>query len=284
MDPSSCTSCGSSAVGYAPTAVSQADSESNKDPGSADTTLTTQIADTEHAEAHLTATEHSGTTTSPSQTAISSSAGSDPIDKTADNNPLPPSQQSLTLDTSNDSERQHITDSLYNTHALSSSTGPASHSVSLSLSSPASAVSAHGSSSSPTSHSSSVTSSVSFNQPAHSNRSSSPSSSTASTTLSQSLVVVTPNIPSTNGESIYRTIMNRLTALETNTSLYARFVEDHTANVREMLRKLSEEVGRLEGLVSAIYICMSGSLLTFVSCSLLGESASPVVSAHCIAV
>lgn len=43
--------------------------------------------------------------------------------------------------------------------------------------------------------------------------------------------------------------MNRLTALETNTSLYARFVEDHTASVREMLRKLSEEVGRLEGLV-----------------------------------
>lgn len=51
-DPSSCTSCGSSAVGYAPTAASPADSESNNDPGSVDTTLTTQIADTEHAEAH----------------------------------------------------------------------------------------------------------------------------------------------------------------------------------------------------------------------------------------
>ena len=44
--------------------------------------------------------------------------------------------------------------------------------------------------------------------------------------------------------------MNRLTALETNSSLYARFVEDHTASVREMIRKLGEEVGRLEGLVS----------------------------------
>lgn len=44
--------------------------------------------------------------------------------------------------------------------------------------------------------------------------------------------------------------MNRLNALESNTSLYARFVEDHTANVREMIRKLGEEVGRVEGLVS----------------------------------
>lgn len=53
-----------------------------------------------------------------------------------------------------------------------------------------------------------------------------------------------------SGESIYRTIMNRLIALETNTTLYARFVEDHTANVRDMLRRLSEDIGRLEGIVS----------------------------------
>ena len=46
--------------------------------------------------------------------------------------------------------------------------------------------------------------------------------------------------------------MNRLTALETNTTLYARFVEDHTANVRDMLRRLSEDVGRLEGIVSGL--------------------------------
>ena len=44
--------------------------------------------------------------------------------------------------------------------------------------------------------------------------------------------------------------MNRLTALETNTTLYARFVEEHTASVREMLRRLGEDVGRLEGIVS----------------------------------
>ncbi|KAG9308814.1 UNC-like C-terminal-domain-containing protein [Chiua virens] len=48
------------------------------------------------------------------------------------------------------------------------------------------------------------------------------------------------------GESIYRTIMNRLTLLEANHSLYARYVEEQTAGVREVLRKLNEEVGRLE--------------------------------------
>ena len=43
--------------------------------------------------------------------------------------------------------------------------------------------------------------------------------------------------------------MNRLVALETNTTLYARFVEEHTGSVREMLRRLGEDVGRLEGIV-----------------------------------
>jgi len=40
--------------------------------------------------------------------------------------------------------------------------------------------------------------------------------------------------------------MNRLTTLEANHSLYARYVEEQTAGVREVLRKLNEEVGRLE--------------------------------------
>jgi hypothetical protein len=53
-----------------------------------------------------------------------------------------------------------------------------------------------------------------------------------------------------SGESIYRTIMNRLTTLEANHSLYARYVEEQTAGVREVLRKLNEEVGRLESVVS----------------------------------
>ncbi|KAH9932750.1 UNC-like C-terminal-domain-containing protein [Epithele typhae] len=50
------------------------------------------------------------------------------------------------------------------------------------------------------------------------------------------------------GESIYRLIMNRLTALEANTTLYARYVEEQTAGMREVLRRLTEDIGRLEGI------------------------------------
>ena len=61
-----------------------------------------------------------------------------------------------------------------------------------------------------------------------------------------------PQAPSQwSGESIYRTIMNRLNTLEANHTLYARYVEEQTAGVREVLRKLNEEVGRLESVVSA---------------------------------
>ncbi|KAF8835940.1 hypothetical protein BDN67DRAFT_974774 [Paxillus ammoniavirescens] len=49
-----------------------------------------------------------------------------------------------------------------------------------------------------------------------------------------------------SGESIYRTIMNRLAVLEASHTLYVRYVEEQTAGVREVLRKLGEEVGRLE--------------------------------------
>ena len=60
--------------------------------------------------------------------------------------------------------------------------------------------------------------------------------------------VVLPPI-STGGESIYRTIMNRLTALEGNTTLYARYVEEQTAGIREVLLRMGEDLGRLEGIV-----------------------------------
>ncbi|KAJ7101526.1 UNC-like C-terminal-domain-containing protein [Mycena belliarum] len=53
------------------------------------------------------------------------------------------------------------------------------------------------------------------------------------------------------GESIYRTIMNRLTALEANHTLYARYVEEHTGAVREMLRRVGEDLGRAEGMGKA---------------------------------
>lgn len=43
--------------------------------------------------------------------------------------------------------------------------------------------------------------------------------------------------------------MNRLSALEANTTLYARYVEEQIAGVREVLRRVGEDVGRLEGIV-----------------------------------
>ena len=80
---------------------------------------------------------------------------------------------------------------------------------------------------------------------------SSPSVIQASTSP-QAPVVSLPLSPSPasvhTGESIYRTIMNRLSALEANTTLYARYVEEQTSAMREMLRRLSEDVGRLEGI------------------------------------
>ena len=44
--------------------------------------------------------------------------------------------------------------------------------------------------------------------------------------------------------------MNRLTALEANHTLYARYVEEQTSGVRDVLKRLGEDVGRLEGIVS----------------------------------
>jgi hypothetical protein len=51
--------------------------------------------------------------------------------------------------------------------------------------------------------------------------------------------------PSTGGENIYRVIMNRLAALEANVTLYGRFVDAHATGTREALRRITEDVGRL---------------------------------------
>ena len=37
--------------------------------------------------------------------------------------------------------------------------------------------------------------------------------------------------------------------LELNATLRARYVEEHTVGVREVLKRLTEDVGRLEGIV-----------------------------------
>ncbi|KAJ7205178.1 UNC-like C-terminal-domain-containing protein [Mycena pura] len=69
---------------------------------------------------------------------------------------------------------------------------------------------------------------------------------------SASALTTTSQAPApASGESIYRTIMNRLTALEANHTLYARYVEEHTAAVREMLRRVGEDLGRAEGVGKA---------------------------------
>ncbi|KAK0449470.1 UNC-like C-terminal-domain-containing protein [Armillaria borealis] len=84
--------------------------------------------------------------------------------------------------------------------------------------------------------------------------SSSPSHSAATIVTasgSNNLPVPPPMPPATGGESIYRTIMNRLTALEGNHTLYVRYVEEQTTGVREVLRRLGEDVGRLDGLGKA---------------------------------
>ncbi|KAF8678886.1 Sad1 / UNC-like C-terminal [Rhizoctonia solani] len=61
--------------------------------------------------------------------------------------------------------------------------------------------------------------------------------------------IATP-IPSTGGESIYRTIWNRLEMLERGSTLSLRYVEEQNQSVRQALRRLEEEVGRLRALTN----------------------------------
>ncbi len=97
-----------------------------------------------------------------------------------------------------------------------------------------------------------------------SNNSSSAKTSTASLPTSASgsasMPIVVPHllhsVPAVTspGESIYRTIMTRLTFLESNSSLYMRYVEEQSRSIREAMRRLEEDVGRLEGIVSAYHM------------------------------
>jgi len=57
--------------------------------------------------------------------------------------------------------------------------------------------------------------------------------------------------PIPSGKSIFGTIMNRLTVLEASHMLYAQYVTEKAIGVRDVLKKLGEEVGRLESIVSA---------------------------------
>ena len=76
-----------------------------------------------------------------------------------------------------------------------------------------------------------------------------PSQATPVISLGSQALVPPPQASASGGESIYRTIMNRIAMLELNATLHARYVEESTVGVRELLKRLTEEVGRLEGIV-----------------------------------
>ncbi|KAG8939503.1 hypothetical protein FRC04_006256 [Tulasnella sp. 424] len=80
--------------------------------------------------------------------------------------------------------------------------------------------------------------------------SSSTASSAASNSSPSSAIVSasTPGFHTGGGESIYRTIMNKLHVLEMNSTLGIRYVEEQTRSIRDVVRKLEEDVGRLEEL------------------------------------
>ncbi|EMD39615.1 hypothetical protein CERSUDRAFT_150222 [Gelatoporia subvermispora B] len=152
----------------------------------------------------------------------------------------------------------HTTDSVY---IYSPTTSP-----SVSLSSPTSSSPESSLLSSPTSSASvEPSSNVSSSLSEQATRSSQPQPASSSAPATLSPVPLPPPAPpvTTGGESIYRTIMNRLTALEANTTLYARYVEEQTAGVREVIRRLGEDVGRLEGIGKAQAQMYQRSILEF---------------------
>ena len=77
----------------------------------------------------------------------------------------------------------------------------------------------------------------------------SPSQATPVISLGSQALISPHHAGTGGGENIYRTIMNRITMLELNATLHARYVEEQTVGVREVLKRLAEEIGRLEGIV-----------------------------------
>ena len=70
---------------------------------------------------------------------------------------------------------------------------------------------------------------------------------------SSDLITTTPLPPAVKGgESIYRTILNRLAEVENNHTLYMRYIEQQNLAVRDVIKKLGEDVGRLDGIVSFV--------------------------------
>ena len=103
----------------------------------------------------------------------------------------------------------------------------------------------------PTQHTTEVTSSATVRSPPPPP----PSQATPVISSGPQALVPPPQASASGGESIYRTIMNRIAMVELNATLHARYVEEHTVGVRELLKRLTEEVGRLEGIVRFISKC-----------------------------
>ncbi|KAG8684308.1 hypothetical protein FRC11_012290 [Ceratobasidium sp. 423] len=80
-------------------------------------------------------------------------------------------------------------------------------------------------------------------------KSKAPGPASTTTPVLRATHIATP-MPSTGGESIYRTIWNRLDMLERNSTLSLRYVEEQNQSVRQALRRLEEEVGRLRALTN----------------------------------
>jgi hypothetical protein len=76
----------------------------------------------------------------------------------------------------------------------------------------------------------------------------------SSTSPSVAIIPIVPQPPVTKGgESIYRTILNRLAEVEINQTLYMRYIEQQNMAIRDVIKRLGEDVGRLEGIVSPSY-------------------------------
>jgi len=74
-------------------------------------------------------------------------------------------------------------------------------------------------------------------------------------------IALPPPLTAKGGESVYRTIMNRLLAIDANHTLYVRYVEQQHASLREIIKRLGEDIGRLEGLVGHISLDFRGDFL-----------------------
>ncbi|OJA10371.1 hypothetical protein AZE42_08711 [Rhizopogon vesiculosus] len=157
-----------------------------------------------------------------------------------------PSAPVITLDVTDSTSMQHPTTSASSPPVLSETRTTSS------LDSAISSIASVLSNDNPSTHSDLTSSGVpnTSNIPISLSQSSSLSHHTPATNTVAIAHPTFSNLPpvGSGGESIYRTIMTRLTLLEANHSLYVRYVEEQTAGVRDVLRRLGEDIGRLESI------------------------------------